>query len=122
MPLKCVRFTIGRLMAVVAGAAIVLGLPHYPPGALLAAGLGGLVLAFTCWARAARRAPSTEFLCALIGIIVSLLFMPAPENRHSTVDFGCFVDLSWLIGYAAAGALVGAVVARADRRIVRGRC
>jgi len=118
--MRRVRFTVRRLMAVVAVAAIILW-PLHDPGVFLALGLGGLVLAFTCWPEKPNRAPSTEFLCALIGMIIGAVFMPAKVNYRPTNDLRDYMDGLWIIGGAIAGALVGTMVAWADRRIVSRR-
>jgi hypothetical protein len=68
-----------------------------------------------------RRAPSTEFLCALMGTVIGALYMVPIVNFRLTNDFRDFIDLFWIIGGTGAGALVGAIVAWADRRTVRGR-
>ncbi len=67
-----------------------------------------------------KRAPSTEFLCALMGIIMGFLLMPAKANYRPT-DLNVFMDMLWIIGGAAAGALSGTLIAWIDRRIVSGR-
>ena len=68
-----------------------------------------------------RRAPSSEFLCTLMGMILGALFSPVKINYRPTNDFRDFEDLFWIIGGAGVGALVGSIVAWADRRIVNGR-
>jgi hypothetical protein len=113
-----VRFTIRRLMAVVAFAAIALGAPHYPPRVFVALGCAGVVMAVLCVARAPKKAPTTEFLCALIGIVMGFAFMPAHQNGYANNDFR---DLFSVIEGCAAGAVVGTVVAWADRRIMSRR-
>jgi hypothetical protein len=67
---------------------------------------------------AQRRAPGTEYLCALMGMIVGALFLPAQQNFHPTFDLRDFMDLLWIIGVAGAGASIGTIIAWADRRIV----
>jgi hypothetical protein len=64
-----------------------------------------------------RRAPTTEFLCALIGLALGYLFLPIPLNVRPTFDVRDFAEVFRIIGGAVIGALVGAVIARADRRI-----
>jgi hypothetical protein len=108
-------------MGAVAFAAIVLWLLRTPGGVFFSLGFAGLVLAFTCWAGKPKRAPSAEFLCASIAAITGFLLMPAKINWHPTNDIVDFGDLLWLIGSAAAGALIGAIVGWADRRILGGR-
>jgi hypothetical protein len=69
-----------------------------------------------------RRAPSTDYLCTLIGMIIGgALFTPARENYRPTNNFRDYGDLLWIIGGAVAGALVGALIACADRSIVSKR-
>jgi hypothetical protein len=55
-----------------------------------------------------------------MGIVIGFMLMPAKVNYLPT-DFNVFLDMLWIIGGAAAGALVGTIVAWCDRRIVRGR-
>jgi hypothetical protein len=55
-----------------------------------------------------------------MGIVIGFMLMPAKVNYRPT-DFNVFLDMLWIIGGAAAGALVGTIVAWSDRRIVRGR-
>jgi len=76
--------------------------------------LGLLVIPFVTQ----RRAPSTVFLCVLMGMIVGALFMPALVNYRPTFDLRDFAQLVWIIGGAFTGALVGMVVVWADRRFV----
>ncbi len=118
---RYVRFTIRRLMAVVAFAAVILWLLQHPGGVFLALGLGGLVLAFSTCAGKSRVAPSTAFLCALIGAIIGFLLLPAKNTYRPTNDFRDFMDLLWVIGGAATGALVGSIIGWLDRRIVSDR-
>jgi hypothetical protein len=54
-------------------------------------------------------------------MIIGALFTPSKENYRPTNDFRDFGDLLWIIGGAVAGALVGAIIAWADRRIVSKR-
>jgi hypothetical protein len=71
---------------------------------------------------ALQRAPSAEFLCTLIGMIIAgVLFTPAKENDRPTNDLRDLGDLLCIIGGAVARALVGAIIAWADRRIVSKR-
>jgi hypothetical protein len=108
-------------MAAVAFATVILWLLQYPGGVFFSLGLGGLVLAFSRWAGISRRAPSTAFLCALIGLIIGFLLLPAKLNYRPTNDFIDFMDLSWLIGRAAVGALVGTIIGWLDGRILSAR-
>jgi hypothetical protein len=107
-------------MAAVAFAAMILSLLSYRGSVVfLALGLGGLVLAFKCWAGKSQKAPSTEFLRTLIGMFLGgVLLTPAKVNVRPTNDFRDFADILGIIGGATAGAVVGAVVAWADRRMV----
>jgi hypothetical protein len=66
-----------------------------------------------------KRAPTTEFLCTVMGIAIGFMLMPAKVNFQPT-DFNVFMDMLWIIGGATAGALVGVVVAWIDRRIASG--
>ncbi len=64
-----------------------------------------------------RRAPTTEFLCTLMGIAVGALRIMPVANYRPTNDLRDFQGLFWVIGGAGIGASVGAAVAWADRRI-----
>lgn len=68
------------------------------------------------------RAPSTEYVCTLIGMAFGAsVITPAAVNYRPTFDVRDFADLLWIIGGGVAGFLVGVIVAWADRRIVRRR-
>jgi hypothetical protein len=67
------------------------------------------------------RAPSTEYVCTLIGMAFGAFFTPAVANYRPTFDLRDFADLLWIIGGAVAGVFVGVIVAWAERRIVRRR-
>jgi hypothetical protein len=54
----------------------------------------------------------------LIGAIIGLVLLPAKINCRPTNDFVDFVDVSWLIAGAAAGAQVGTIIGWLDRRIL----
>jgi hypothetical protein len=66
-----------------------------------------------------KRAPTTEFLCTVMGIAIGFMLMPAKVNFKAT-DFNVLVDVLWIIGGATAGALGGTIIAWIDRRIVQG--
>lgn len=68
-----------------------------------------------------RRAPSTEYLCALIGMAFAFLLMPARTNDRPTNDLRDYLGLLWIVGGAVGGAVLGTIVAWADRRIVSRR-
>ena len=110
MPLPPVRFTIrtGRIVvAVTVGLAAIFTSSWWILLLILPA------LSFLLQ----RRAPTTEFLCTLIGVFVGALLIMPVQNYRPTMDLRDFEGLFWVIGAAGIGALVGAVVARADRRI-----
>jgi hypothetical protein len=65
-----------------------------------------------------RQAPTTEFLCALMGIAVGALGIMPVQNYRPTNDLRDFDGLFWVILGAGIGALVGAAIAWVDRRIV----
>jgi hypothetical protein len=112
------RFTIRRLMAVVAIAAIFFWALPNPGYIFIGLGLGGLVVAFVLWAWKPKRAPSTEFLCALIGMIMGFLLLPVEQIRYPADGFIDLIGLLRIIGGAVAGASVGAIIGWADRRII----
>lgn len=70
-----------------------------------------------------KRAPSTEFVCALLGIIMVALLLPADDMQGSAQrspllsDYNVFMYMMRITGGAALGALAGAIIAWADRRI-----
>jgi hypothetical protein len=68
-----------------------------------------------------KRSPSKDFLGALLGMITGFLFLPAEQNYRPTYDFRDFMDLLWIVGGGAAGALVGTIIAFVDRRMVSRR-
>src|ERR1017187_9184374 len=70
---------------------------------------------------AQRRAPSTEFFCALIGMMIGALFTPAQVNYRPSNDLRDFAHLLGIIGGAFTGGLVGTIIAWTDRRIVSRR-
>jgi hypothetical protein len=116
------RFTIRRVAAAGTFTAILLWLLAYPGGVFIACGLGGLAVAFTCWAEKTQRAPSTEFICALAGMIVGAVFTPVNQGHGATNDIRDFSDLFWIIGGAAGGALIGTIGECTVRCILSGRC
>ncbi len=63
-----------------------------------------------------KQAPSTAFLCTLIGIFFGFLLMPWPLYR-SPSDFDVCIDFVWIIGGAVVGGVIGAIVECIDRRI-----
>ncbi len=110
MPLPPVRFTIRTGMIVVA---VTVG--H---AAIVASSWWILLLVLPALpSLLQRRAPTTEFLCTLIGVFVGVLLIMPIQNYRPTMDLRDFEGLFWVIGGAGIGALVGAVVAWADRRI-----
>ncbi len=112
MELPSVRFTIRTGMFVIAVTAGLLAMSSSWILLLVLPALPFVVL---------RRAPSPEFLCTLMGMILGALFSPVKINYRPTNDLRDFEDLFWIIGGAGIGALVGAIAAWADRRIVGGR-
>jgi hypothetical protein len=113
-----------------------MGLPHMQftirSGMIVVAVTAGLIIMCSFWGLlvvllalplvAQRRAPSTEFLCALMGMIVGAMFTPDQINNYRpTNDFRDFMLLFCILGGAVTGALVGTIVAWADRRIVSRR-
>jgi hypothetical protein len=110
MPLPAVRFTIRTGMIVVA---VTVGL-----AAIVMSSWWILLLVLPALPfLVQRRAPTTAFLCTLIGIFVGALLIMPVQNCRPTMDLRDFEGLFWVIGGAGTGALVGAVVAWADRRI-----
>ncbi len=63
-----------------------------------------------------RRIASTERVCALLGMAIGFLYMPAEQNYRPTFDFRDFKELPWIVGGAAIGALTGMILAWAERR------
>lgn len=62
------------------------------------------------------RIASTEFVCALIGMVLGFLFMPAEQNDRPTFDFRDFKELPWIVGGGAIGALTAMILGWAERR------
>jgi hypothetical protein len=62
-----------------------------------------------------KRAASPEFVCALLGIALAFLCMPAQWNNRPTFDYRDFKGLYWLIGGGAVGGLLGPTIAWAKR-------
>jgi hypothetical protein len=115
MALPRVRLTIRTEMTIIAVTAGLLAIATSCPLILLL--VLPVVPFVVLW-----RAPSTEFVCTLIGMAFgALVITPADVNYRPTFDLRDFADLLWIIGGTVAGALVGVIVARADRRIVRKR-
>ncbi len=129
MRLPRVRFTVRRMMAVTVIIALVSASSRYSAdtwAAILGAAilltialalLGiALLVARYVRGRGPSRAPSTEFLCALIGMFFSYWAIPAKVN-HQPSYFDFLSDMIGIIGGAAMGTLVGMCIARVDRRI-----
>ncbi len=129
MPFHRVQFTIRRLMAVTVIIALVSASTRYS-GDTWEPILGAAILLTISLAllgiavltarhvrgRGPTRAPSTEFLCALIGMFFGCWAIPARVNRQPSY-FDFLSDMIGIIGGAAIGALVGMCIARADRHI-----
>jgi hypothetical protein len=110
MPLPAVRFTIRVGMVVVA---VTVGL-----AAIVLSSYWILLLVLPALSfLLQRRAPTTVFLCTLIGILVGSLAIMPVQNYRPTMDLRDFEGLFWVIGGAGIGALIGAAVTWADRRI-----
>ena len=94
MPLRDMRFTIRRLMAAVVLVAIFLWLMRRADGVPFAVALGGLVLAFACWAsvRGRRRRAAICFLASVVTANaleapLSLIIDPNPSGRSGFVRY-----------------------------------
>ncbi len=68
-----------------------------------------------------KRAPSTQFLCVVIGMIIGVLSIPNPIIYRPTFTWSDYYGLLWVFGGAVIGALVGTIVTLADKRIVTRR-
>ena len=68
-----------------------------------------------------NRAPSTQFLCVVIGMIIAGWSSPAPINVRTSFDWRDYFSLRWIFGGAVTGALVGTIITLADKRTVTRR-
>lgn len=64
-----------------------------------------------------HRTVSAEFVCTLLGFGVGFLVMPPVQNFRPTFGLNDFKDLFWVLGGGAAGALVGMIITRFNRRL-----
>jgi hypothetical protein len=69
----------------------------------------------------APRGPSIEYGTTLLGMVLGLVLSPGSPGHIPTFDLRDFSELFWILGGALIGALAGAAISWADRRIARGR-
>ena len=111
MRLWHVRFTIWRLMAVVAIAAIFFWLLHEPDGLPFAVGIGGLTLAFTCWAVVpGRRRPAVIAFGGSV-VVANGLVAPLCVFCHGSAWPGVFAGVFYGIPMALGFGIAWAVAA-----------
>jgi hypothetical protein len=112
MRLPRLRYTIGRLMAGVAYAAVLLWLLRYADGVPFAVGLGGLTLAFASWAavRGQRRPASICFVASVIaanGLVVPLCVYQQGWGWGG-VYIGLLGGVPMILGFGTAWAVAAA--------------
>jgi hypothetical protein len=109
MRLSCVRFTIGRLMAVVAFAAIVGWLLRDPGRWPFVIGFGGIALAFTCGVlvRGRRRAASVCFGVSVVAAngFVAPLCVYCQGSWWVIASVGLLGGIPMALGFGTAWAI-----------------